>query len=104
MRRVLALYEWLGEVERKRPERVFARIRGAKDIMVGDVYDYEPWFRDGGVVISGYLPTQSRPHMSMIHERLTSLGYIVDGFGQDGSEIIAHYKRVEIKIICGCEF
>jgi len=55
-------------------------------------------------VISGYLPTQSRPHMDMIHEGLTSLGYIVDGFGQDGSEVIIHYRRVEIKIICGYEF
>ena len=87
MRRVLAFYERLGEIERKRPERVFVRIKGSKDIMVGDVYDYEPWFRDGGVVISGYLPTQSRPRMDMIHESLTGLGYIVDGFGQDGSEI-----------------
>ena len=64
--------------------------------MVGDVYDYEPWFRDGRVLVCGYLPTQSRPRMSMIHERLTSLGYIVDGFGQDGSEVIAHYRRVEM--------
>ena len=87
MRKVLAFYERLGEIERKRPERVFVRIKGSKDIMVGDVYDYEPWFRDGGVVISGYLPTQSRPRMDMIHESLTGLGYIVDGFGQDGSEI-----------------
>jgi len=64
--------------------------------MVGDVYDYEPWFRDGGVAISGYLPTQSRPRMDMIHESLTSLGYIVDGFGQDGSEVTVHYRRAEI--------
>jgi len=26
MRRVLAFYEWLGEFERKRPERVFVRV------------------------------------------------------------------------------
>jgi len=96
LRRILAFYEWLGEIERKRPERVFVRIRGAKDIMVGDVYDYEPWLRDGGVLVCGYLPTQGRPRMSMIHESLTSLGYIVDGFGQDGSEIIAHYRRAEV--------
>jgi len=57
MRRVLAFYEWLGEIECKRPERVFVRIKGAKDIMVGDA---------------------------------------VDGFGQNGSEVIAHYRRVEI--------
>jgi len=96
MRRVLAFYEWLGEFERKKPERVFVRVRGAKDIMVGDVYDYEPWLRNGEVMVCGYLPTQGRPRMDMIHESLTSLGYIVDGFGQDGSEIIAHYRRVEI--------
>ena len=53
---VLVFDEWLGEIERRRPERAFARIKGSKDIMVGDVYDYEPWFGDGGVVISGYLP------------------------------------------------
>jgi len=34
---------------------------GARDIMVGETYDYEPWFRDGGVQVCGYLPTQSRP-------------------------------------------
>jgi len=77
---------------------LWGRSRGYEesDIMVGDVYDYEPWFRDGGVAISGYLPTQSRPRMSMIHESLTSLGYTVDGFGQDGSEVIVHYRRAEI--------
>ena len=42
MRRVLAFSEWLGEVERRRPERVFVGIRGVRDIMVGDVHDYEP--------------------------------------------------------------
>jgi hypothetical protein len=96
LRRVLAFYEWLGEIERKRPERVFVRIRGAKDIMVGDVYYYEPWFRDGRVLVCGYLPTQGRPRMDMIHESLTSPGYTIDGFGQDGSEVIVHYRRVEI--------
>jgi len=45
---VLVFDEWLGEIERRRPERAFARIKGSKDIMAGDIYDYEPWFRDGG--------------------------------------------------------
>jgi hypothetical protein len=34
--------------------------------------------------------------MDMIHESLTSPGYTIDGFGQDGSEVIVHYRRVEI--------
>jgi len=57
MRRVLVFYEWLGEVERRRPERVFVRIRGVRDIMVGEAYDYEPWFggwQDGGLRISAH--------------------------------------------------
>ena len=61
--------------------------------MVGEAYDYEPWLRDGGVQVCGYLPTQSRPGMSMIHEMLVSLGYIVDGFGQYADEVIIHYRR-----------
>jgi len=95
MRRVLVFYEWLGEVEYKRPERVFVGIRGVKDIMVGETYYYEPWFMDSKIEVCGYLPTQSRPRMNMIHEGLTSLGYIVDGFGQYGDEVIVHYRRVE---------
>ena len=63
--------------------------------MFGEAYDYEPWFRDGGVQVCGYLPTQSGPRMNMIHEMLVRLGYIVDGFGQYGDEVIAHYRRVE---------
>ena len=57
---------------------------GAKDIMVGDAHDYEPWFRDGEIEVCGHLPTLSRPGMNMIHEMLVRLGYIVDGFGQYG--------------------
>jgi len=79
-------------VGRRRPERVFVGIMGAKDIMVGEVYDYEPWFRDDKIEVCGYLPTQSRPRMNMIHERLTNLGYIVDSLGQDGDEVIVHYR------------
>ena len=26
---------------------VFVGIRGVRDIMVGEAYDYEPWFGDG---------------------------------------------------------
>ena len=48
-------------VERRKPEKVFVRVKGVKDIMVGEVYDYEPWFRDGRTEVPGYLPTQSRP-------------------------------------------
>ena len=62
--------------------------------MVGEAYDYEPWLRDGKIEVCGHLPTLSRPRMSMIHERMTSLGYIVDGFGQYSDEVIAHYRRV----------
>ena len=93
MRRVLAFNEWLGEVERRRPERVFVGIRGVRDIMVGEAYEYEPWFRDGGVQVCGHLPTLSRPQRDMIHEMLTGLGYTVDGFGQYADEIIVHYRH-----------
>ena len=61
--------------------------------MVGEGYDYEPWLRDGGVQVCGYLPTQSSPQMDMTHEMLTGLGYIVDGFGQYADEVIAHYRH-----------
>ena len=63
--------------------------------MVGDVYDYEPWFRDGEAQVCGYLPTLSGPRISMTHEMLVRLGYIVDVFGQYADEVIAHYRRVE---------
>jgi len=63
--------------------------------MVGEAYDYEPWFGDGKIEVCGYLPTQSGPRMSMIHEILVRLGYIVDGFGQYADEVIVHYERVE---------
>jgi len=43
--------------------------------------------------VCGHLPTQSRPGMNMIHEKLTSLGYTVDGFGQYADEVIAHYRH-----------
>ena len=92
-RKVLGFGEWLGEVEGKRPEKVFVRVKGVKDIMVGEVYEYEPWFRDGRIEFYGYLPAQSRPKMNMIHERLTKLGYAVYGFGESGSEVIVHYRR-----------
>ena len=92
-RKVLGFGEWLGEVERRSPERVFVRVRGFKDVMVGEVYEYETWFMDGKAEIRGYLPTQSRPYMDRIHERLTKLGYVVYGFGESGSEVIVHYRR-----------
>ena len=85
--------EWLGEVERRSPEKVFVRVRGFKDVMVGEVYEYEPWFRDGGTEFYGYLPAQSRPYMSNIHEELVKLGYMVYGFGEHGGEVIVHYRR-----------
>ena len=47
-KRVLGFGEWLGEVKRRSPERVFVRVKGVRDVMVGEVYEYEPWFRDGG--------------------------------------------------------
>ena len=92
-RKVLGFDEWLGEVERRSPEKVFVRVKGFKDVMVGEVYEYEPWFRDGGTKFYGYLPAQSRPYMSEIHEKLVRLGYVVYGFGESGSDVIVHYKR-----------
>ena len=92
-RKVLRFGEWLGEVESKRPDKVFVRVKGVKDVMVGEVYEYEPWFRDGGVEFYGYLPAQSRSKMNMIHERLTKFGYVVYGFGESGGEVIVHYRR-----------
>jgi len=92
-RKVLRFDEWLGEVECRSPEKVFVRVRGVKDIMVGEVYEYEPWFRDDKVEFYGYLPAQSRPYMGRIHERLTKIGYVVYGFGESGSEVIVHYRR-----------
>ena len=29
------------------------RVKGVKDIMVGEVYEYEPWFRDGRIEFMG---------------------------------------------------
>ena len=92
-RKVLRFGEWLGEVERRSPERVFVRVKGVKDVMVGEVYEYEPWFRDEGTEFYGYLPAQSRPYMSEIHEKLVRLGYVVYGFGEHGGEVIVHYRR-----------
>ncbi|RLG07903.1 MAG: hypothetical protein DRN68_04730 [Thaumarchaeota archaeon] len=92
-RKVLGFGEWLGEVERRSPEKVFVRIKGVKDIMVGEVYEYEPWFRDDRIQFYGYLPAQSRPYMSEIHEKLVRLGYVVYGFGEHGGEVIVHYRR-----------
>ena len=92
-RKILRFGEWLGEVERRSPERVFVRVRGVRDVMVGEVYEYEPWFRDGRMEFYGYLPAQSRPYMSKIHEELIKLGYTVYGFGEYGSEVIVHYRR-----------
>jgi len=92
-RKVLGFGGWLGEVERRSPERLFVRVRGVKDVMVGEVYEYEPWFRDGRMEFYGYLPAQSRPYMSEIHERLVELGYMVYGFGEHGGEVIVHYRR-----------
>ena len=92
-RKVLSFNEWLGEIERRKPEKLFAKIKGVKDVMYGEVYDYEPWFMDGKTEIRGYLPTQSRPKMDMIHERLSKLGYVIYGLGEYGSGIIVHYRR-----------
>ena len=54
-----------------------------------------PGSGDGKMEVCGYLPTQSRPQMDMIHEMLVRLGYTVDVFGQYEDEVIAHYRRVE---------
>ena len=92
-RKVLSFNEWLGEVERRKPEKLFVKARGVKDVMYGEVYDYEPWFMDGRTEVLGYLPTQSRPQMDMIHEKVSKLGYVIDGFGEYGNEVIVHYRR-----------
>ena len=63
-----------------------------KTLRFGKVYGYEPWFRDGRIRFYGYLPAQSRPYMSEIHERLIGLGYTVYGFSEYGSEVIVHYR------------
>jgi len=92
-RKVLSFNEWLGEVERRKPEKLFVKIKGVKDVMYGEVYNYEPWFMDGRTEVLGYLPTQSRPQMDMIHEKISKLGYVIYGFGEHGSEVIVHYRR-----------
>jgi len=47
--------------ECRRPERIFMGIGGVKDIMAGDVHDYEPWFRDDKVEICGIYPPGAGP-------------------------------------------
>ena len=92
-RRILNFEDWLGEVECRRPEKLFVRVRGVKDIMVGEIYEYEPWFMDGNTEVRAYLPVQGRPFMNFIHHKISELGYSVDGFGEDGSVVIVHYRR-----------
>ena len=94
-RRVLGFDLWLEEVGRKRPSKVFVRIRGRKDIMTGETYVHEPWFMDGRTEVRAYLPVHSRPFMDVIHRKIVDLGYVVDGFGEDGSVVIVHYRRRE---------
>ena len=91
--RVLGFNLWLEEVGRRKPEKLFVRVRGVKDIMVGEVYEYEPWFMDGNTEVRAYLPVQGRPFMNFIHHKISELGYSVDGFGEDGSVVIVHYRR-----------
>jgi len=92
-RKDLGFDEWLGEVESRSPDKVFLRIRGVKDVVVGEVYEYEAWFRDGKIDFYRYLPPQSRPYMDRIHEKLVGLGYAVYGFGECRSEVIVLYRR-----------
>lgn len=92
-RKVLRFDEWLGEVERRKPEKLFVKARGVKDVMYGEVYNYEPWFMDGRTEVLAYLPTQSRPQMDMIHGKIAKLGYVIYGFGEYGNEVIVHYRR-----------
>ena len=33
--------------------------------------------------------------MNFIHQKIVNLGYVVDGFGKDGSEVITHHRRRE---------
>ena len=41
--RVLRFNLWLEEIGRKRPKKVFVRIRDVKDIMTGETYEHQPW-------------------------------------------------------------
>ena len=91
--RVLGFDLWLEEVGRKRPSKVFVRIRGRKDIMTGETYVHEPWFMDGRTEVRAYLPVHSRPFMDVIHRKIVDLGYVVYGFGESGGEVIVHYRR-----------
>jgi len=93
--RVLGFNPWLEEVGRRRPRKVFVKIRGSKDIMTGKTYEYEPWFMDGKTEVRAYLHVHSRPFMDVIHQKIMELGYVVDGFGEDGSVVIVHYRRRE---------
>jgi len=63
---------------------VFIRFKGVRDVVVGELYEYEPWFGDGGIEFYRYLPAQSRPYMSEIHEKLVRLSYVVYGSGNVG--------------------
>jgi len=72
---------------------VFVRIRGRKDVMYGETYVHEPWYMDGKTEVRAYLPVHSRPFMDVIHRKIAELGYVVDGFGEYGSEVIVHYRR-----------
>jgi len=42
MRRVLVFYEWLGRLSVGGLKEYSCGIRGVRDIMVGEAYDYEP--------------------------------------------------------------
>ena len=94
-RRVLRFGDWLGGVERRGPEKVFVKIGESKDVIYGEVYEYEPCFRDDEIEFYAYLPARSRSCINDVHDKLVRLGYAVDGFGEYGNEVIVHYRRGE---------
>jgi len=86
---------WLEEVGHRKPRKLSVKIKGVKEIIVGGVYGYEGWFMDGKIEIRGCLPAHSKPYIDFIHQKIIGLGYMVDGFGEYGGEVIVHYKRRE---------
>jgi len=50
---------------------------------------------EGKTEIRAYLPVHNRPFMDFIHRKIVNLGYMVNGFGEDGSVVIVHHWRRE---------
>ena len=94
-RRVFEVWRLARRVERRGPEKVFVKIRESKEVIYGEVYEYEPCFRNDEIEFYAYLPARSRSCINEVHDKLVRLGYAVDGFGEYGNEVIVHYRRGE---------